>query len=366
MISQHEDTRLIVRSPEGEYPIVLGRGLLDRVGSLARELALGERVVIATDTTVQPLYAEQVARSLAAESFVPHIAAMRAGEEHKNWASVQGFVDSFIDAQLDRGGWVLALGGGVVGDTAGFAASIYMRGVPLVQVPTTLLAMADSSIGGKVGIDHARGKNLLGAFKQPRLVVADLDTLHTLPSRELACGMAEIVKAGIIGDPDLFDMIESASPEDLELAGALLRAMRVKRDIVERDPHEAGERALLNLGHTFGHAFEHCTGYARPHGYAVAQGMVVACRLAVNLDLCDPSLEARLRSVLEAWNLPTHWAEPDLTSPEALPSVLSAMQTDKKRLNTRPRLILPRAPGNVIITADIPPESIANALEQTR
>jgi 3-dehydroquinate synthetase len=197
-----------VRTPGGEYGIVLGRGMLEGLGERARELGLGRRVVVASDTNVAPLYAAKVVAVLEGSGFQASVAVMPAGEQHKSWESVEMFVEAFLDAGLDRGGWVAALGGGVVGDTAGFAASIYMRGVAFVQLPTTLLAMADSSIGGKVGVDHARGKNLLGAFKQPALVVADLDVLASLPAEQMACGMAEVITAGVIGDPVLFDGLD--------------------------------------------------------------------------------------------------------------------------------------------------------------
>jgi 3-dehydroquinate synthase len=301
---------------------------------------------------------------------------MPAGEQHKSWESVETFVEAFLDAGLDRGGWVAALGGGVVGDTAGFAASIYMRGVDFVQLPTTLLAMADSSIGGKVGVDHARGKNLLGAFKQPALVVADLDVLASLPAEQVACGMAEVIKAGVIADPVLFDRIDDGRPTtgdgkqatyDLRptIYDPLRRAIEVKWGIVERDPHEAGERALLNLGHTFGHAFEKCTGYNRPHGYAVAQGMVVAFRLAEALGMCDEASGARVERVLSKYGLPIRWGAPDLVGDGAVERVWEAMMLDKKRVDGRLRLVLPEAIGRVRLVDDAPEAAIRKALAET-
>jgi 3-dehydroquinate synthetase len=261
---------------------------------------------------------------------------------------------------------VLAGGGGVVGDTAGFAASIYMRGVTLVQAPTTLLAMADASIGGKVGVDHPRGKNLLGAFMQPRMVIADLDSLATLPPREIACGMSEIVKAGIIADTALFAYIDETAPGDLDFGQVLLRAITVKRDIVERDPYEAGDRALLNLGHTFGHAFEKCSSYTRPHGYAVAQGMVVAARLADRLGMCGPPVERRLRNVLEKWNLPMRWGPPDLEGNDAVEKVWRAMQVDKKRREGALALVLPEAIGKVSLITGVSEDTVKGALAEVQ
>lgn len=357
-------TTIEVQSPEGAYPVLVGHGLLAQIGSLAAERGLGSRVLVATDSVVGPLYGEQVRSSLEAGGFHVALAEMPSGEQHKAWESVSLFVEAALDAELDRSSWVLSLGGGVVGDTAGFAASIYMRGVPFVQVPTTLLAMADSSIGGKVGVDHARGKNLLGAFKHPALVVADLYTLATLPRIQLACGMAEIIKAGIIGDEALFRYLEETSPTALDYERVLPPAIEVKRGIVERDPLEKGERALLNLGHTFGHAFEKRTSYSRLHGVAVAQGMMVAFRLAVRLGLCDPALETRLAGLMEKWGLPLRWGAPELSAPGEVERVWEAMQGDKKRLGGKLRLVLPQSLGRVSIVEDVPEETVKSALAE--
>ncbi len=256
----------------------------------------------------------------------------------------------------------MALGGGVVGDTAGFAASIYMRGLPLVQAPTTLLAMADSSVGGKVGVDHSRGKNLIGTFKQPRLVVADLACLATLPPEQIACGMAEIIKAGVIDGPALFSLIEASNPSSIDYSHVLHGAIEVKRRIVERDPHEVGDRALLNLGHTFGHAFEKCIGYRRLHGVAVAQGMVAAFRLAELLDMCDPADRQRLEQLLATWSLPTRWGPPDLIYAGAVEEVYAAMSADKKRVDGYLRFVLPERIGKVALTPGVPDDYVKQVL----
>ncbi len=361
---ERSTTEIQVRSPQGEYPVLAGWGLLAELGSLAVHRALGRRVLVATDSLVGPLYGERVLASLEAAGFRPTLAAMPAGEQHKNWDSVGLFVEAALEAGLDRGSWVLALGGGVVGDTAGFAASVYMRGVPFVQVPTTLLAMADSSIGGKVGVDHPRGKNLLGAFKHPALVVADLDTLATLPPIQVACGMADIIKAGIIGDPALFDYLETTEPVELDYKKALAAAILVKREIVQRDPEEKGARALLNLGHTFGHAFERRTGYSRLHGVAVAQGMAVAFRLAVELGMCDPGLELRVGRVLDKWGLPRRWGPPELGDAAEVERVWEAMLGDKKRIDGRLRLVLPEDVGCVSVVEGVPEEATKRALAE--
>ncbi len=342
-------SQLAVSSPEGEYQVILGHGLLNQIGGLAAGVNMGRRVVVVTDTNVAPLYLDMVLGPLREAGFEASQVVTPAGEAHKNWDSVSLIIDGFLDAGLDRHGWVMALGGGVVGDTAGFAAAVYMRGLPFAQAPTTLLAMADSSVGGKVGVDHARGKNLLGAFKQPRMVVADLDTLATLPTEQLACGMAEIIKAAVIGDPSLFEFLEETGAASFDYQSAISRAIEVKRRIVEADPYETGQRALLNLGHTFGHAFEKCTHYSRPHGFAVAQGMVVAFRLARNLGMCEPSTEERVRKVLQKWEPSLRWGEPGLTDPEAISRVWEAMLADKKRQDGRLRLALPQAIGKVTL-----------------
>jgi 3-dehydroquinate synthetase len=238
-----------------------------------------------------------------------------------------------------------------------------MRGVRLVQVPTTLLAMADSSVGGKVGVDHPGGKNLLGAFKQPDLVVVDPDTLATLPPLETACGMAEIIKAAVIGDPELFANLERSGPADVDYLTVVLRAVAVKRDIVEADPYEAGDRALLNLGHTFGHAIELCTGYARPHGVAVAQGMALVFLVSRRLGLCRLDDEMRVRDLLVQWHLPLRWGEPDLPDKEAIDRVFQAMRSDKKRRDGRLRLVLPEGIGRVKLVEGLDPGLILSALE---
>jgi len=353
-----------VRTPEGSYEIVLGRGLLKQVGALSSQLDLGGKVVVATDSTVLPLYGDVVTSSLRAAGFEATVVAMPSGEPNKSMASVDLFIEGFLDAGLDRTGWVLALGGGVVGDTAGFAASIYMRSVPVVQVPTTLLAMADSSVGGKVGVDHPRGKNLLGAFKQPALVIADLDVLATLPSEQISSGMAEVIKAGIIADPALFGLLESSDPTSLDFEGALTSATAVKRDIVERDPFESGERALLNLGHTFGHAFEKAADYRRLHGFAVAQGIACAFRLARRLGICDGASESRVVAVLEKWSLPTRWGGDDLAGQDAIELVWRSMASDKKRREGQLRFVLPEAIGRVNLVDGVSEADIKRVLAE--
>lgn len=358
--------RLEVNAPGGSYPVLVGWGLLRSIGELAAAHGLGRQVVVVSDTNVTPLYAEQVTQALGAADFDATVTIMPAGEKHKTWDTVSRFIDQFAQAGLGRDGWVLALGGGVVGDTAGFAAATYMRGVPLVQVPTTLLAMADSSIGGKVGVDHSAGKNLIGAFKQPEFVVANLDVLTTLTPLDISCGMAEIIKAGIIADPELFSYLEQTEPGQVDYRYILRRALDVKRKIVEADPLEKGERACLNLGHTFGHAFESCTGYERPHGVAVAQGITVAFKLAAALGMCDPAEGERAVKLMGKWGLPSRWGQRDLADAGAAMRIYAAMASDKKKQNQVIRLVLPQAIGKVTLVSGTSRELIMEALVQTQ
>lgn len=346
-----------VHTPEGSYDIVLGEGVLDKLGQLMIERGLSGRVAIVSDETVANLYADQVAGSLRDAGFTPTLVTFPAGEEHKNLDTVRDLYDALVSAGLERGSSVVALGGGVVGDAAGFVAATFLRGVPLVQVPTTLLAMVDASVGGKVGVDLPQGKNLVGAFKQPALVIADVGTLGTLPDREFQAGLAEIIKAGIIGDPMLFEHLEHQGHEPL--SWVIRRAIEVKRDVVQEDPFERGRRAVLNLGHTFGHAIEVLNAYRLLHGFAVSMGMVIAARAAVALGLAEPGLEARIADTLARHGLPIRHNE---ASPER---IWKAMKTDKKRKASVQRYVLPRAIGDVIVTSEVPKGTIIQVLRET-
>lgn len=339
------------------YDIVLGQGLLDDLGWHMRECGLSGRAAVVSDETVAGLYGDRAVDSLAAASFEPILITFPAGEEHKNLDTVRRLYDALIDARLERGNPVVAVGGGVVGDTAGFAAATFLRGVPLVQVPTTLLAMVDASVGGKVGVDLPQGKNLVGAFKQPVLIVADIKTLDTLPDQEFRSGLAEVIKAGIIGDATLFEHLEQEGYEPLPWV--IRRAIEVKRDIVQEDPFESGRRAVLNLGHTFGHALEVLNEYQMPHGFAVSIGMIVATRVALALGLADQELEQRVADTLTRHGLPIRHSG---TSPERIWHV---MGTDKKRLAGVRRYVLPRAIGDVIVTSDVSKEIITGVLRRT-
>jgi 3-dehydroquinate synthase len=316
-------TRIEVRTPEGKYPIHIGHGLRGRIA----EFVGGRRVVIITNATLAPLYGEAMREALGGCALV----VMPDGERYKTLDTVSRFYVQLVQAGLDRSGVIVALGGGVVGDSAGFAAATYLRGVRLIQVPTSLLAMVDSSVGGKVGVDLPEGKNLVGAFKQPEAVLIDPDVLATLPAQEWRCGMAEVLKHGLLADNGLLDPSLHTPDRAAEL---VRRAVQVKVNVVERDPFEAGERAHLNLGHTFAHAIEQVSGYAWPHGEAVGVGLLAAARLSNRLGLCGDELPALVEDILTETGLPTRIGP---LSPEAL---WSAMHTDKKWLAGRSRFVL--------------------------
>lgn len=351
-------TTIAAHHPGGEYPIHLGHGLLDQTGPLLRAQGLRGQVALVTNPVIGDLYAQRVIGSLEGSGFGVALCIIPEGEAHKNLDTVRSLYDRFIEAGLDRQGVVLAMGGGVVGDMAGLAAATYLRGVPLVQLPTSLLAMVDSSVGGKVAVDHPCGKNLIGAFKQPKLVIADPEVLSSLPSSELANGLAEVVKTGLIGDTALFEQMEAYGPAPL--AWLVSRSLRVKAAVVEQDPYEQGRRLVLNLGHTFGHALELLSDYALPHGAGVSVGLVAAARLSAYLGLCRPGLPDRVERVLAQLGLPTLYQDqPPL-------QVWQAMATDKKRQGKKLRFILLRGIGDVFVTDQVARADVLAVLETLR
>ncbi len=348
--------RMPVAAPHGQdYPILLGAGLLTQVPRLLREQEITGDVVVVSDTQVAPHWSFPLVDAFAQAGVSAQLVTLPAGEAHKNLDSIRRLYQAFLRAGLDRSGVVLALGGGVIGDMAGFAAATYLRGIRFVQIPTTLLAMVDASVGGKTGVDLPEGKNLVGAFKQPEMVIIDPDVLSTLPPATFRQGLAEVIKHGIIGDPELFRQLEGAGPASLE--SLIARALRVKIDIVERDPFEAGERAYLNLGHTFAHAIERVSQYAIPHGDAVALGLIAAGRLAAQRGLCTPETARRIEAVVERLGLPTTLTGYD---PQA---ILQAMSTDKKRRGKRLRFVLPRSIGDVGLFDDVSSDEVLMAVE---
>jgi len=344
---------LPVMAPGGNYAILIGEGLLDRLGPLVAGLGRWTTVALVSDDVVGPLYADRVAATLESAGLNVARCTMPAGEAHKTLDTVSDLYTQFLAAGLDRSGLVMALGGGVVGDVVGFAAATYMRGLSLAQIPTTLLAMVDSSVGGKTGVDLPAGKNLVGAFKQPELVVIDPATLATLPPADFRAGLAEVAKAGVIGSPGLFARLEDGLGD---LSWIIREAVAVKVDVVEADPYERGQRVVLNLGHTFAHAFERLSDYRLRHGEAVAMGTVAAGRLAVNLGHCPPAVNQRILSLFDHLGLPT--APPDY-DPEA---VWDAMTSDKKKQGKRLRFVLPLDIGQVDVFDDVPREAVLAVL----
>ena len=350
----------------GAYSMLIGAGILDRAGTVLAARGLGgRRALIVSDRNVAPLYAARLQASLAQAGMDPSVSVMGDGEVAKSLDTVAALYEAFLAAGLDRGGLVVALGGGVVGDTAGFAAASYLRGVDLVVVPTSLLAMADAAIGGKTGVNLPQGKNLVGAFKNPRLVLADPSVLATLPAAVLVEGLGEVVKAAIVGDPALFNSLSSVGAPAVGDCAAwtdlIARAAAVKAAIVGEDPTEQGHRMWLNLGHTFAHALERAADYRVSHGNAVAVGLVASARLAVRLGLAERGLVGEIVGVLRGLGLPTGLG-PD-RGPRAPDALLRAMAVDKKRHAGGLRFVLPRAIGRVEVVAGVPEEAVRAVLD---
>jgi 3-dehydroquinate synthase len=333
------------------YPIYVGSGLLGRAGLLDPHLR-GRDALVVTNTTVGPLYAAAL-RGMVAKGRVETV-VLPDGEAHKNIVTTESVLDGLVTHRFGRDCVVLALGGGVVGDIAGFAAAIYQRGVDFIQVPTSLLAQVDSAVGGKTGVNHPGGKNLVGAFHQPLCVISDSDTLHTLPDRELSAGLAEVVKYGLIADAAFFAWLEQYAEALLKRdAGSLHHVIRrsceLKAEIVAGDERERGRRALLNFGHTFGHAIELSAGYGEwLHGEAVAAGVAMAARFSSRLGLLPSSEADRIVRLLKALKLPV---VPPRVDPNEF---LAAMAMDKKVLAGQIRLVLLPVLGNARVTADFP------------
>jgi shikimate kinase/3-dehydroquinate synthase len=356
-----EPITLQVELGERSYPITIGQSLLAH-GKLIADAVTGERAAIVTNTVVGPLYLDAVAQSLRAAGKRVTEIVLPDGEEEKTWENLQRIYDGLLSEQCDRKTTIIALGGGVVGDMAGFAAATYMRGVPFVQVPTTLLAQVDSSVGGKTGINHPLGKNMIGAFYQPKAVIADTATLNSLPQRELSAGLAEVIKHGAIIDAPFFDWIESnigrlMARDPDALAYAIRRSCEIKADVVRQDEREGGLRAILNFGHTFGHAIESGMGYGQwLHGEAVGCGMVMAADLSQRLGLIDAAARDRVAALVQAAGLP-HVA-PDLGAERWL----ELMQVDKKNEGGQIRFILLKPLGAPLITT-VPPDVLLATLQ---
>ncbi|MDJ0812223.1 MAG: 3-dehydroquinate synthase [Woeseiaceae bacterium] len=340
-----EPRTITVELGERSYPIVIGSGLLGGDFDLGAYLAGGDCLVVTNDT-IAPLYLDTLEANLFGKSI--ETLTLPDGEAFKTLETMSGVLDKLVSSGANRDTTLVALGGGVIGDITGFAAACYMRGVAFIQVPTTLLAQVDSSVGGKTGVNHALGKNLIGAFHQPRVVLIDTRTLDTLPDRELSAGLAEVIKAGAIADAEFFEWLEdnigalvARDPE--ALAHAVQRSCEIKAEVVSEDEREAGRRAILNFGHTFGHAIEHCQGYGEwLHGEAVAAGMVMAAGLS-GIDQADID---RLQALLKAANLPV--APPAVGSQ----AMLDAMGMDKKVLDKQLRFVVLDKLGHATVTSD--------------
>jgi len=352
------------------YDVVIGAGLIADAGAELAAVLPGRNVAVVTDTNVAELHLAQLRRSLADAGIRSVDVVVPAGEGSKSFAVLQQVVEQLLEARLERGDAVLALGGGVIGDLAGFAAAITRRGMALVQVPTTLLAQVDSSVGGKTGINTRQGKNLVGAFHQPALVLADTDALDTLPGREFAAGYAEVVKYGLIGDAEFFAWLETNRAAVFAGGPARVRAIaesvRAKARTVAADEHETGERALLNLGHTFGHALEAACRFdpARlVHGEAVAIGMALAHEFSAAEGLAPPADAERVRAHLTAAGLPTRVADIPGAPIEA-DELMRHIAQDKKVKRGRLTFILTRGVGRAFIAEDVAPERVRGFLEK--
>jgi 3-dehydroquinate synthase len=344
------------------YPIHIGSDLLGQTDLILPHLKR-KQVAIVTNTTVAPLYLEKLAKALkdAGVSVIEII--LPDGEAYKNSETLNLIYDALLKNRCERSTTLIALGGGVIGDLTGYAAATYLRGVPFIQIPTTLLSQVDSSVGGKTGINHPLGKNMIGAFYQPKLVLADIDTLQTLPKRELSAGVAEVIKYGLIRDADFFDWLETnihalMGLDETITSYAIYRSCQNKAEVVAADEHEAGERALLNLGHTFGHAIENAMGYGVwLHGEAVAAGTMLAADLSQRMGWLNAADVQRMHALLSASSLPLK--APNL----GVKKYLDLMANDKKVADGKIRLVLQQGIGKAVITGDYDADKLKQTLE---
>lgn len=323
------------------YNVVIDKGILPKSGDMIKEVTSAERVAVITDDTVDKLYSDVVMKSLSDAGFETFKFVFPHGEKSKNISTFSSILEFLAEIGLTRTDALVALGGGVVGDVAGFAAASYLRGIDFIQIPTTLLACVDSSVGGKTAIDLKAGKNLAGAFYQPKLVIADFETLSTLTDGIFADGMAEVIKYGVIFDKAFFEFLRDNEAKD-NLEYVITRCVELKRDIVNADEKEKGVRALLNFGHTVGHAIEKCSGYKIPHGSAVAVGMVIISRAAYKCSFCGENYADIIASLNKKYSLPV---STDFSASE----LSSAAMADKKRAGDKIKLIIPEALGNCVI-----------------
>jgi 3-dehydroquinate synthase len=342
--------KIRVELGERSYDISIGNNILDGIGDALKSLNLSPKVALVSNPTVLELYGERVSNSVKEAGFDLLTVTIPDGEEYKDLLWLQHIYDELLSHKLDRSSALIALGGGVIGDMTGFAASTYMRGVAYIQVPTTLLAQVDSSVGGKTGVNHKLGKNMIGTFWQPRLVWVDIETLRTLPRRELLAGLAEVIKYGVIYDRELVDFLADNKDRVLDLDSAALahivqRSCEIKAEVVAKDEREAGLRAILNYGHTIGHAIETVTEYKRfLHGEAVALGMYLEARLSGMLGLIDEAEVIKIKGVIDSYGLPSE--KPASINAH---SIFLSMQLDKKAVAGELKFILPEKIGSVRI-----------------
>lgn len=358
----HKVQQLSIELGERSYPILIGSGLLHDAELLKKHIKANNLMVVTNDV-VAPLYLQQLKSALAGKHLSEIV--LPDGEHTKSLETLAKVFDALIAARLNRDAAVIALGGGVIGDMAGFAAACYQRGIDYYQMPTTLLSQVDSSVGGKTAVNHPGGKNLIGAFHQPRCVIADIQVLNTLPDRELRAGLAEVIKYGVIRDSDFFAWLETNAVRLLArdpqaLTYAIRRSCEVKAEVVGIDEREQGLRAILNLGHTFGHAIENALGYGEwLHGEAVATGMLLAAEMSMQLGWLPPPDFQRVKKLLEASGLPIR--APNIGAAKAR----ELMGMDKKVLAGQLRLVLLQGLGNAVVTADYPPEALQTTLQQS-
>ncbi len=342
-----------------EYQVMVGHGLIDEAGALVAPLLASGRVAVVMDEVVEGLHGDRLLASLRAAGICAEPIVIAPGEGAKSFTGLEQLCDNLLALELDRGDMIIAFGGGVVGDLAGFSAAIYKRGIDFVQAPTTLLAQVDSSVGGKTAIDTARGKNLIGAFHQPRLVIADLGLLDSLPAREMACGYAEALKCALLGDVEFLGWLEANGASVLQrepacLSHAVLRSIEMKTRIVAQDEREHGARALLNLGHTFGHAIEAECGFGDQikHGEAVGLGCAMAFRFSASLGLCSPDDAGRASLAVAAAGLPTRLNQVG-GGPFAADALIGHMAQDKKAVAGGLTFILVRGIGQAFVAKGI-------------
>lgn len=343
------------------YEICIGSGLLARAGSWFREIGFSGKLVIVTDPTVKRLYGDTLSQSLTKDGFSVVTLLVPEGEEYKSLETAGRLYHELTSNYAERGTPLLALGGGVIGDLTGFVAATYMRGVPLVQIPTTLLAQVDSSIGGKTAVNHEQLKNTIGVFYQPRLVITDIDTLKTLPAQELANGLAEVIKSAAIGNKEFFayleNNIEKVKSLDKEvLEEVVSHTAKIKAGVVEKDEKDTGLRNILNYGHTIGHAIESASDFKVAHGQAIAIGMVAAARISNRLGILDSHEVARLKGLIEKASLPTEM--PDIK----LDKIMQNMKHDKKVTQEKMKFVLLKSIGNAFVTEEVTSELVEKVL----